>query len=165
MQRMHQRFPDCENVFCFCKGNMHFRWIAQFREVHESKLASRGYTLYSMGMSELRSQVRAGYFITGAPGNCRLCAGTIPDPIRPILFARSHSPGAPGPWCRQGPGIGIGSAAKILSAGQVPGRKVQESGIPFDDAGLTDLYRRPDADWVGPEGRDGTGAPPTTAAR
>lgn len=49
-----------------------------------------------------------------ATRKCRLCSGTIPEPIRPILQA--------------------GSPARILIAGQAPGRKVQQSGIPFDDA-------------------------------
>lgn len=46
--------------------------------------------------------------------DCRLCAGTIPDPVRPVLQAHG--------------------SARILIAGQAPGRKVQESGVPFDDA-------------------------------
>lgn len=56
--------------------------------------------------------------------NCRLCAGTIPDPIRPVLQA--------------------GANARILVAGQAPGRKVQASGIPFDDASGDRLR-----DWMG----------------
>lgn len=45
---------------------------------------------------------------------CRLCAGNIPEPIRPVLQ--------------------VGSSARVLIAGQAPGRKVQASGVPFDDA-------------------------------
>ncbi|MEM8696751.1 MAG: uracil-DNA glycosylase family protein [Pseudomonadota bacterium] len=46
--------------------------------------------------------------------DCRLCTGVVPDPVRPVLQAHR--------------------SARILIAGQAPGRKVQESGIPFDDA-------------------------------
>ena len=45
---------------------------------------------------------------------CTLCAAHLPQPPRPVLQA--------------------GSAARILIASQAPGRKVQHSGIPFDDA-------------------------------
>lgn len=55
---------------------------------------------------------------------CRLCAGNIPDPIRPVLQ--------------------VHPAARILIAGQAPGRKVQESGVPFDDASGERLR-----DWMG----------------
>jgi uracil-DNA glycosylase len=57
-----------------------------------------------MDSPDLLSQVR----------RCRLCTGTIPDPVRPVL---QHHP-----------------KARILIAGQAPGRKEQASGIPFDDA-------------------------------
>jgi uracil-DNA glycosylase len=56
--------------------------------------------------------------------DCRLCEGSIPDPVRPVLQAHA--------------------AARILIAGQAPGRKVQESGIPFDDASGERLR-----DWMG----------------
>lgn len=46
--------------------------------------------------------------------NCQECAGVLVDGVRPVLQ--------------------ISSQAKILIAGQAPGRKVHESGIPFDDA-------------------------------
>ncbi|MGP1283132.1 MAG: uracil-DNA glycosylase family protein [Parasphingopyxis sp.] len=55
---------------------------------------------------------------------CRLCAGAIPDPIRPVFQADPR--------------------ARILVAGQAPGRKVQASGIPFDDASGERLR-----DWMG----------------
>jgi len=46
--------------------------------------------------------------------NCRLCESNLPYPPRPVLQ--------------------IHPQAKILIAGQAPGIKVQQSGIPFDDA-------------------------------
>ena len=45
--------------------------------------------------------------------NCTLCAAALPCEPRPI--------------------IQVSSTAKILIVGQAPGRRVQESGIPFDD--------------------------------
>lgn len=45
---------------------------------------------------------------------CQLCATSLPLGPRPVLQ--------------------VGSGAKILIAGQAPGRKVHESGVPFDDA-------------------------------
>ena len=45
---------------------------------------------------------------------CPICAAHLPMPPRPVLQA--------------------GAAARILTAGQAPGRKVAASGIPFDDA-------------------------------
>lgn len=44
---------------------------------------------------------------------CTLCASTLPCAPRPVLQASA--------------------SAKILIVGQAPGRRVQESGIPFDD--------------------------------
>ncbi|UMT90730.1 uracil-DNA glycosylase family protein [Paracidovorax citrulli] len=46
--------------------------------------------------------------------NCTLCAGSLPLGPRPVLQASA--------------------GARILVAGQAPGRKVHASGIPFDDA-------------------------------
>lgn len=46
--------------------------------------------------------------------SCTLCAGQLPHGVRPIL--QWHP------------------SARILIAGQAPGRKVHASGIPFDDA-------------------------------
>lgn len=45
---------------------------------------------------------------------CTLCAGSLPNKPRPVLQASS--------------------SAKILIAGHAPGRKVDASGIPFDDS-------------------------------
>lgn len=45
---------------------------------------------------------------------CTICAAHLPLPPRPVLQA--------------------GAAARILIAGQAPGRKVAASGVPFDDA-------------------------------
>jgi len=45
---------------------------------------------------------------------CTLCSEYLEHGVRPVLQ--------------------VGSKAKILIAGQAPGRKVHESGIPFDDA-------------------------------
>lgn len=59
---------------------------------------------------------------------CRLCAGAIPDPIRPV--------------------VQVHPSARILIAGQAPGKKVQQSGVPFDDASGERLR-----DWMG-IGRD-----------
>ena len=46
--------------------------------------------------------------------SCTICAEALPFGARPVL--QMHS------------------SAKILIAGQAPGKKVHESGIPFDDA-------------------------------
>ena len=46
--------------------------------------------------------------------DCKLCEAHLPLGPRPILQANTH--------------------AKILIAGQAPGRKVHETGIPFNDA-------------------------------
>lgn len=67
-----------------------------------------------MPLDELLPAVRA----------CRLCAGTIPDPVRPV--------------------VQLHPGARILIAGQAPGRKVQASGVPFDDASGERLRR-----WMG----------------
>lgn len=45
---------------------------------------------------------------------CTLCAADLPHGVRPVLQA--------------------GAKARILIAGQAPGAKVHQSGIPFDDA-------------------------------
>ncbi|MEZ6196920.1 MAG: uracil-DNA glycosylase family protein [Planctomycetota bacterium] len=55
---------------------------------------------------------------------CRLCEGDLGHPARPVLqFA---------------------AEARILIAGQAPGRRVHESGIPFDDPSGIRLR-----DWLG----------------
>jgi uracil-DNA glycosylase len=56
--------------------------------------------------------------------SCTLCAPYLENGVRPI--------------------IQIESTAKILIAGQAPGRKVHASGIPFDDASGDRLR-----DWMG----------------
>ena len=58
--------------------------------------------------------------------NCTLCADDLPLGPRPIVQLDRH--------------------AKILVVGQAPGRKVHESGIPFDDASGDRLR-----DWMGIE--------------
>jgi uracil-DNA glycosylase len=50
---------------------------------------------------------------------CQRCAAHLPHGPRPVLQ--------------------VGSGARILIAGQAPGRRVHESGIPFDDASGTRL--------------------------
>jgi uracil-DNA glycosylase family 4 len=56
--------------------------------------------------------------------SCTLCAEHLPHGVRPVLQ--------------------VNPKAKILIAGQAPGRKVHESGIPFDDASGDRLR-----DWMG----------------
>ena len=46
--------------------------------------------------------------------SCTLCKSKLPDGVRPVFQVHPE--------------------ARILIAGQAPGRKVHESGIPFDDA-------------------------------
>lgn len=55
---------------------------------------------------------------------CTLCATHLPAGPRPVLQAHAR--------------------ARILIAGQAPGRKVHDSGVPFDDASGTRLR-----DWMG----------------
>ena len=55
---------------------------------------------------------------------CQICAAHLPHGARPVLQ--------------------VGSQARILVAGQAPGRKVHESGVPFDDASGDRLR-----DWLG----------------
>lgn len=45
---------------------------------------------------------------------CRVCAQALPHPPRPIVW--------------------VHASAKILIVGQAPGRRVHESGVPWDDA-------------------------------
>lgn len=47
-------------------------------------------------------------------GACRVCAAHLPHEPRPVVW--------------------VHPAARILIAGQAPGRRVHESGIPWDDA-------------------------------
>ena len=55
---------------------------------------------------------------------CRLCEEYLEDGVRPVLQAHSK--------------------ARILVAGQAPGRRVHESGVPFDDPSGDRLR-----DWLG----------------
>lgn len=55
---------------------------------------------------------------------CQICADSLPLGARPVLQAAS--------------------CARILIAGQAPGRKVHQSGIPFDDVSGNRLR-----DWLG----------------
>lgn len=68
----------------------------------------------SNSFSELLKSVR----------NCRICEDSLPDGPRPVLQAHRE--------------------ARVLIAGQAPGRRVHESGIPFDDPSGDRLR-----DWMG----------------
>lgn len=52
--------------------------------------------------------------LLGEVRDCRLCENYLKDGVRPVLQVHSK--------------------ARILIAGQAPGRRVHESGIPFDDS-------------------------------
>jgi uracil-DNA glycosylase len=54
-------------------------------------------------LATLLKQVRA----------CRICEDSLEDGVRPV--------------------VQVGAKARILIAGQAPGRRVHESGVPFDD--------------------------------
>ncbi len=56
--------------------------------------------------------------------HCKICESDLPFGVRPVLQ--------------------VNPEAKVLVAGQAPGRKVHESGIPFDDASGDRLR-----DWMG----------------
>lgn len=56
--------------------------------------------------------------------NCTTCSGLLPNAPRPVIRANNIS--------------------KIVVIGQAPGRKVQQSGIPWDDASGANLR-----DWLG----------------
>ena len=56
-----------------------------------------------MALAALLKQARA----------CRICEEVLGDGVRPVLQ--------------------VGAKARILIAGQAPGRRVHESGVPFDD--------------------------------
>ncbi len=56
--------------------------------------------------------------------NCQICSETLPLGTRPVLQAHPH--------------------ARILIAGQAPGRRVHESGIPFHDPSGNRLR-----EWIG----------------
>lgn len=71
-------------------------------------------TIHRRSLDELLREVR----------RCALCAGNLPLGPRPIL--QCHA------------------SARILIAGQAPGRKVHETGVPFDDPSGDRLRR-----WLG----------------
>lgn len=52
--------------------------------------------------------------LLGEVRSCTICAAHLPHGVRPVLQ--------------------IHPRARVLIAGQAPGRKVHESGVPFDDA-------------------------------
>lgn len=58
--------------------------------------------------------------------------------VRACELCKSHLPAGPRPVLQ------VGASARILIAGQAPGRKVHQSGIPFDDASGARLRR-----WMG----------------
>ncbi|MEO1366309.1 MAG: uracil-DNA glycosylase family protein [Acidobacteriota bacterium] len=58
--------------------------------------------------------------------SCQLCAGSLPHGVRPV--------------------VQLYPDAKVLIAGQAPGRRVHESGVPFDDPSGERLRR-----WMGVE--------------
>jgi uracil-DNA glycosylase len=58
--------------------------------------------------------------------------------VRSCTLCEEHLPSGPRPILQ------VNSRAKILIAGQAPGRKVHETGIPFDDPGGERLR-----DWLG----------------
>lgn len=55
---------------------------------------------------------------------CRICEAHLPHGVRPV--------------------VQVGSEARVLIAGQAPGRRVHESGVPFDDPSGDRLR-----DWMG----------------
>src|SRR5258708_32738017 len=57
-------------------------------------------------------------------GSCRACAGEIPHEPRPV--------------------VRVGRETRLLICGQAPGRRVHESGLPFDDPSGDRLR-----DWMG----------------
>jgi uracil-DNA glycosylase len=65
-------------------------------------------------MKELLAQIRS----------CTVCKKVLPNKPRPVVQASAHS--------------------KIIIIGQAPGQKVQNSGIPWDDASGNELRR-----WLG----------------
>jgi uracil-DNA glycosylase len=67
-----------------------------------------------MALEELLTEIRA----------CRACAGELPHEPRPV--------------------VRVGAATRLLICGQAPGRRVHESGLPFDDPSGDRLRR-----WLG----------------
>jgi uracil-DNA glycosylase len=62
--------------------------------------------------------------LLGEIAACRACAGELPHAPRPV--------------------VRVSPATRLLIAGQAPGRRVHESGLPFDDASGDRLR-----DWMG----------------
>lgn len=54
--------------------------------------------------------------------------GTLLKEVRACTICQAHLPHGPRPVLQ------AGKAARILIAGQAPGKRVHESGVPFDDA-------------------------------
>ena len=69
-----------------------------------------------MALDQLLSEIRA----------CRACAGELPHEPRPVVW--------------------VGPGTRLLICGQAPGRRVHESGLPFDDPSGDRLRR-----WLGVE--------------
>jgi uracil-DNA glycosylase len=64
----------------------------------------------------VNNQIKMSSFATllNEVRNCTICSAHLPHGVRPVLQ--------------------IHPQARVLIAGQAPGRKVHESGVPFDDA-------------------------------
>lgn len=62
--------------------------------------------------------------LLGEIRSCTICSGHLPNPPKPIVQASIHS--------------------RIVIVGQAPGQKVQNSGIPWNDASGNELRR-----WLG----------------
>src|ERR1700728_568055 len=69
---------------------------------------------HTEGLDTVLAEIRA----------CRACADELPHEPRPVVHVRTH--------------------ARILLCGQAPGRRVHESGLPFDDPSGDRLR-----DWLG----------------
>jgi len=95
--------------------------------IRPARLATKGATLLSKLALTHPMQVQS---MTALPDllteirRCQICAEHLPLGARPVLQ--------------------LGESARILIAGQAPGRKVHASGVPFDDASGDRLR-----DWLG----------------
>ncbi|HBE70870.1 MAG TPA: uracil-DNA glycosylase, partial [Planctomycetaceae bacterium] len=72
----------------------------------------------SLELAELLGKIR----------QCRECAAVLPSQPRPVLAA--------------------GTSAKVMIIGQAPGRRVHDSGIPWDDPSGNRLRK-----WLGVDSR------------
>jgi len=70
----------------------------------ETRVAFSDIALVSKALKSLVSEIQA----------CRVCADALPHEPRPVVWVHPQ--------------------ARILIAGQAPGRRVHESGVPWDDA-------------------------------